>query len=79
MMNKTQQNIVKKINESTSKLIIEKGYISIVDVLIEMNYLSKEDYESWRFKRVHFLEKVIKINLNKINFIMKSVRFGKNH
>ena len=73
-MNNTQKNIIQKVNEATSKLIVEKGYISIIDVLMELKYLSKEDYEKWRFKKVHFLEKVIKINLNKINFIMKSIR-----
>lgn len=33
-----------------------------------------EDYTNWRMKRVPFLEKVIKVNLSTISFIMKEVR-----
>ena len=63
-----------KLGEVTSALLKEKGYISFVDVFIKLGYLDPKDYENWRMKRIPYLEKVIKVNLGKINFIMKSVR-----
>jgi hypothetical protein len=41
---------------------------------MKLGYLDPKDYENWRMKRVPYLERVIKINLGKINFIMKTVR-----
>ena len=40
---------------------------------MKLDYLDPKDYEDWRMKRVPYLERVIKINLGKINFIMKTV------
>jgi len=69
-----RQQIVKKLSKITSALLIEKGYISFVDVLIRMGYISNEDYENWRFKKVPFLEKAINVNISKINFILRTVQ-----
>lgn len=71
-MNRKQ--ILEKISDATSKLIKEKGFISFVDVFMELGYLDKKDYEAWRMKRIPYLEKAINANLSKINFIMKTVR-----
>ncbi|MGD9160546.1 MAG: hypothetical protein PVG39_19170 [Desulfobacteraceae bacterium] len=71
-MNRKQ--LQKKLGEVTSALLKEKGYISFVDVFIKLGYLDPKDYENWRMKRIPYLEKVIKVNLGKINFIMKTVR-----
>ena len=69
-----RRDLEKKLSSVTSALLKEKGYISFIDVFMCLGYLSKEDYEDWRFKRIPCLEKVIKVNLSKINFIMKTVR-----
>lgn len=52
----------------------EKGYVCPVDILMQLDYLSKNDYENWRFGRVDYLEKVCKINLRKLTFINKLIR-----
>jgi hypothetical protein len=52
----------------------EKGYISFVDVFMKLGYLDPKEHENWRMKRAPYLERVIKVNLGKINFIMKTVR-----
>lgn len=52
----------------------EKGYVCPVDILMQLDYLSKNDYENWRFGRVDYLEKVCKINLLKLTFINKLIR-----
>jgi hypothetical protein len=63
-----------KLSNVTSELMQEKGYISFVDVFMKLGYLDPKYYENWRMKQVPYLERVIKINLGKINFIMKTVR-----
>jgi hypothetical protein len=60
-------DLIKKMNEASSVVLREKGYISFADVLIWMEKLGKEDYEAWRFRQVPCLERVIKVNLLRIN------------
>ncbi len=55
-------------------LLREKGYVAFVDLFMRLGYLSPEDHERWRRRRVPCLERVIHVNLAKVNFIMKSVR-----
>jgi hypothetical protein len=70
----SRKKLQSKLGTVTSELLKEKGYISFVDVFIKLDYLDPKDYENWRMKRIPYLERVIKINLGKINFIMKTVR-----
>ena len=63
-----------KVKRITNELINEKGYICSVDVLLELSYLSKKDYESWRFGKVEYLEKVCCVNLKKLSLINKIIR-----
>ena len=58
------KDLLSKLGTVTSKLLKDKGYISFVDIFMELGYLNLKDYESWRMKRIPYLEKVIKINLN---------------
>lgn len=69
-----RQDLEKKIRAVTTELLNEKDYICFADVFIKLGYLDQKDYEQWRFKKVPYLEKLIKVNLNKINFIMKTVQ-----
>jgi hypothetical protein len=41
---------------------------------MRFGYLSPSDYENWRLKQVSPVERVLKLNLSLINFIMKTVR-----
>ena len=60
--------------QATGPLLKEKGYISYVDVFMKLGYLDLKDYEDWRRKGIPYLEKVIKVNLARINFVMKAIR-----
>jgi hypothetical protein len=51
-----------------------KGYISMVDVLLELGMLSREDCERWRFRRVPFLERVVHGNLARLNAVLRAVQ-----
>jgi len=73
------KELEKSVNNICSELIDSKGYISSIDVLLGLGYLSKKDYEDWRFKKVPFLEKVCKVNLSKLGNIIAFIkRFSKN-
>ena len=52
----------------------EKGLVCAVDILMQLNYLTKKDYEDWRFGRVDYLEKVCHVNLGKLTLINKLIR-----
>ena len=73
-MTLNRKQLQTNLSTVTSELLKEKGYISFVDVFIKLGYLDPKEYEDWRMKRVPYLERVIKINPGKINFIMKTVR-----
>ena len=73
-MTLNRKQIQTNLSTVTSELLKEKGYISFVDVFMKLGYLDPKEYEDWRMKRVPYLERVIKINPGKINFIMKTVR-----
>jgi len=64
----------KKVKQIVHALAYEKGFACSVDVLLKLAYLTKEDYESWRFGRIDYLEKVCKVNLGKLSLINQTIR-----
>lgn len=64
----------KKVHSAMYNLIKQKGVASPVEVLIEICVLSKEDYERWRFGKIDYLERVCKINLNKLSTVNHEIR-----
>jgi len=67
-------DIIGKVHNSMYRQLQKDGVASPVGVLMDLGILSKEDYERWRFGKVDYLERVCKINLHKLSFIMKEVR-----
>jgi len=68
----------KKVKQLVHSLAYEKGFVCSVDVLLKLAYLSKDDYESWRFGRIDYLEKVCQVNLSKLSFINQKIRKNAN-
>jgi len=64
----------KEVKNLVHTLQYEKGLVCAVDILIKLDYLSKKDYENWRFGKVDYLEKVCNINLSKLTLINKTIR-----
>src|SRR3989304_6627891 len=73
-MRLNRNDLIKKMNAASSFVLREKGYISFVDVLIQMGMLTKEPYEAWRFGKVPCLEQVISVNLAKINYTLRALQ-----
>lgn len=56
--------------------ILAKGQVvAPADVFVQLDLLSAEDLEAWRFGRVPYLEKVIRCNLEKASRILRILRF----
>ena len=66
--------LVASMNRASSDLLREKGFISFVDVLIQMGKLTKEDHESWRMRRIPYLERAIRLNLSQLNHLRRTLR-----
>ncbi len=71
-MNRTE--LMTKARASADRLLQEKGYISVVEVLLAMGLLSKENYGRWRFRQVPHLEKVLPGSLNENAFFCRELR-----
>jgi len=63
-----------KIKQVGKEIIEEKGYLSSIDVLLKLEYLSEKDCENWRFGKVEYLEKVCGLNLKKLSTINKTIK-----
>jgi hypothetical protein len=62
------------MGRATAALLLEKGSIAPVDVFLKLGYLSPLDYERWRRRQVPALERVIRVNLSRITFLMQALR-----
>lgn len=56
------------------QMVSQKGYVSVVDLLMGMNKLSPKDYEAWRKGQVPYLEKVMMGSLAQLSFLMSIYR-----
>ena len=63
-----------KVHSAMYRQCKDRGYAAPVDVLMDVGYLSKADYENWRFGRVSYLERVCMANLSKLSLIMHEMR-----
>jgi hypothetical protein len=71
---RNRRDLERALSPITSELLKEKGYVCFVDIFMRLGSLSPSDYASWRMKRVPYLERVLRLNLQTINFVMKIVR-----
>jgi len=71
-MSINRNELVKRMQESAAILLEEKGYVSFVDVLLRMERLTKEDHDAWRSGRTSCLERVVTVNLAKIDHLLRA-------
>jgi len=71
-MNRTE--LTRKMRAAADQVLRAKGYISVVEVLLAMGRLSKEDYERWRFRQVPHLESVLPGSLDQHSYLFKQLR-----
>ena len=68
------QQAAQKAIEAADRCLKAKGFISMVDVLMEMGKLTREQHERWRFRQVPYLERVIPGSLTQLDAIVRAVR-----
>ena len=73
MKSSYNEELSNKLIAVANDLLRAKGYISHVDVFMKLDYLDLKDYNAWRMKQIPYLERVIKVNLGTISFIMKFI------
>jgi hypothetical protein len=69
-----RQELEQAAISAADRCLKTKGYISMVDVLMELGMLSHEDHETWRHLQVPFLEQVVHGNLARINAVLRAVQ-----
>lgn len=50
-----------------------RGFAAPVDVLMDVGYLSKQDYENLQYGKVNYLERICKANLSKLSLVMREM------
>lgn len=68
------KELIGKVRSAVYQQCRNRGFATPVDVLIDVGYLSKRDYENWRYGRVDYLERVCKVNLSKLSLVMREMR-----
>lgn len=68
------KELIGKVHSSMYGQLKKRGYATAVDVLMDLEILSKVNYERWRNGQVPYLEKVCNINLKKLSTILHEMR-----
>jgi hypothetical protein len=63
-----------RVRGAVAVVLRHKGYVSVVDVLVEMKRLTPAHLEDWRFGRIPYLERVVAGNLSKLSLIGREIR-----
>lgn len=63
-----------KVPEIGQAALQVKGYVTSIDILLGLGYLSATHLKEWRFGKIATLETAVQANLNKISFAMKLLR-----
>lgn len=72
-MSLNRKDLIEQMNEASSVVLRENGFIAFIDVLIQMEKLTEGDYEAWRLGKVQCLEEVISVNLAKVNHMLQTL------
>lgn len=70
----TDCELISKIHSAMYHQCQKLGYVTPVDVFIDIGVLPNKKLEDWRFGRIPFLEGVCNVNLRKLSFIMHQMR-----
>jgi len=73
-MTMNNKELEKKVKQLVSELSYLKGYVSSVDVLLKLWYITQSDYQNLRLGKIEYLEKVCEANLHKLSTVNKFIR-----
>lgn len=72
--NYREDRLYPRIVRAVDILLKSGNFVAPVDVLIQMQLLSREQYENWRRGRVPYLERVIECNLSRLGRLLRILR-----
>lgn len=55
-------------------IVSQKGYVSVIDLFVEIGWLTPSQVTDWKMGKVPYLERIITANLSKISKTMKEFR-----
>ncbi|WP_249872385.1 hypothetical protein [Oceanobacillus saliphilus] len=70
----SKKKIEQQVYRYAGDLLHEKGYISVVDLLMKMERLTDKQVNDWRLKRIPYLERVMIGNLAKMNYVLITLK-----
>ena len=73
-MGVNREDLSNKVKASMFQQINVTGYATAVQTLMDMDILSKENYDRWRSGQVPYLEKVCNCNLSKLAFVLEEMK-----
>lgn len=65
-----RKKLESRVNVCAAKILNEKGYVSPIDLLLEMDRITPKQVEEWRLKKI----RVTIGNLSKMQTILKALR-----
>lgn len=74
MATEREKELWRKVAKVGGEAINAKGYVTSIDILLGLGWLSRSDLEAWRRGQIPYLEKVVHANLSKISRAMKALR-----
>ena len=69
-----RQELFIKVAKIANQVLQDKQYVSSIDVLLGLGYLSPSVLEDWRRGRIPYLEQRLQVNLSKLSFAMQCFR-----
>jgi hypothetical protein len=66
--------VVDRTRRAVSEVLRRQGYVSAVDVFLELGTLTRQDLEDWRFGRVPFLERKLIGGLGKLSTTLREMK-----
>lgn len=69
-----RQKLEQRVKQYALELVNAKGYVSPIDLLLQIGWLTDEQVKQWRFGKISYLESAAATNLAKLNFALKTLR-----
>jgi hypothetical protein len=73
-MNENAKKMANRVHASMDQQLERTGVATPVQVLMDLDMLTKKDYDNWRFGKADYLERVCKANLHRLAAVMREVR-----
>ncbi|MEI3612386.1 hypothetical protein [Pseudogracilibacillus sp. SO30301A] len=69
-----RQKIEQRVKQCATELVIDKGYVSPIDLFLQIGWFTDDKVNQWRFRKIPHLECAATSNLSKLNFALKTLR-----